>query len=86
MLEWVRVPLLLAMIPAFDFAIQAMWWNINMGLLVRMVSWVVPLLIVWVAGRVGQEVSASGAARTPNQTLDQTADRIQRTGKPMVRR
>ena len=68
----------MAMIPAFDFAIQAMWWNINMGLLVRMVSWVVPLLIVWVAGRIGQEVSASGAARTPNQTLDRTADRIQR--------
>jgi len=60
--EWVRGPLLLAMIPAFDFALQALWWNINMGLLVRMVSWVVPLLIVWVAGRVGQEVGVRGRA------------------------
>jgi hypothetical protein len=50
------------MIPAFDFALQALWWNINMGLLVRMVSWVVPLLIVWVAGRVGQEVGVRGRA------------------------
>jgi hypothetical protein len=27
-----------------------------------------------------------GEAKTPNQSLDQTADRIQRSGEPMVRR